>query len=174
MKDSTAILRNTALSHYAAILSPPFAEGGAKLGIALEDGVLCAIDFLEPGMGGADRDADSPAAELVVEQLLAYFDDPAWEFSLPLQSNGTTFYRRVWRALMAIPSGCLCTYGEVARRLGTSARAVGGACRANPVPIVVPCHRVVSGSGTGGYCGAMAGAPLAIKRWLIEHERNTA
>jgi len=174
MKDSTAKPPGAVLSHYAAILSPPFAQGGAKLGIALEDGALCAIDFLEPGMAVADRDPDSAVAGLVVDQLLAYFDDPAWEFSLPVRLKGTAFYRRTWQALTEIPSGVVSTYGALARRLGSSARAVGGACRANPVPIVIPCHRVVASTGTGGYCGEVDGAPLAVKRWLLEHERGNA
>ena len=63
------------------------------------------------------------------------------------------------------------TYGELAKLLNSSARAVGGACRANPISLVIPCHRVVASNGLGGYGGATAGKRLAIKQWLLEHER---
>jgi methylated-DNA-[protein]-cysteine S-methyltransferase len=86
---------------------------------------------------------------------------------------GTPFQRRVWHALRRIPSGCTRSYGELARELGSSARAVGGACRRNPIPIVVPCHRVIAaGGGAGGFMGQRSGDALAIKTWLLDHERR--
>jgi methylated-DNA-[protein]-cysteine S-methyltransferase len=72
--------------------------------------------------------------------------------------------------MLAIPPGEVRTYGALARKLRSSARAVGNACRANPVPMVVPCHRVVGATGLGGYMGAFTGDPLAIKEWLLRHE----
>ena len=81
------------------------------------------------------------ATRTVVEQLAAYFRDPRHRFTVPL-----------------------------APQLGSAARAVGGACRNNPIPILVPCHRVVGQQGLGGYAGAMNGDPLGIKRWLLRHE----
>jgi len=137
-----------------------------SIGILVEDGVLCGLD-LEPdrttGAGGA-----LPA--VVREQLLAYFEDGSHAFELPLGLQGTAFQRRVWEALREIPSGCTVTYGELADRLGTGARAIGGACRANPCPIVVPCHRVIAGKGLGGFAGDAGGRKLAVKRWLLRHE----
>jgi methylated-DNA-[protein]-cysteine S-methyltransferase len=76
----------------------------------------------------------------------------------------------IWALLRAIPVGQTRTYGEVARELGSAARAVGQACRANPCPIVVPCHRVVGRHGLGGFAGDHQGSRLAIKRWLLHHE----
>jgi len=78
----------------------------------------------------------------------------------------------VWEAMQAIPAGETRTYGEIAAAIGSSARAVGGACGANPIPLVVPCHRVVaSGGRLGGFMGAREeGFELAIKRWLLAHE----
>jgi methylated-DNA-[protein]-cysteine S-methyltransferase len=73
-------------------------------------------------------------------------------------------------ALQDIPPGTVRTYAELARQLGSAARAVGGACRNNPVPILIPCHRVVGQQGLGGYTGALTGDPLGIKRWLLRHE----
>jgi len=90
--------------------------------------------------------------------------------NLPIELQGTPFQRRVWKALREIPPGRTITYSELARQLGTGARAVGGACRANPCPIVVPCHRVVAVNGLGGFSGDTSGRKLEIKRWLLRHE----
>ncbi|MCP4042152.1 MAG: MGMT family protein, partial [Gammaproteobacteria bacterium] len=86
--------------------------------------------------------------------------------------RGTDHQLRVWNALGEIPPGETMTYGELARHLGSGPRAVGNACRSNPVPIVVPCHRVVSATGLGGFMGDTAGEPMAIKSWLLRHELN--
>jgi methylated-DNA-[protein]-cysteine S-methyltransferase len=83
---------------------------------------------------------------------------------------GTPFQCRVWQALRDIPPGTTRTYGELARDLGTSPRAIGGACRANPCLIAVPCHRVVARDGLGGFAGERGGKRLAVKRWLLRHE----
>lgn len=83
---------------------------------------------------------------------------------------GSPFQRRVWRAIRAIPSGRTRTYGEVAAELGSAPRAVGGACRANPYPLLVPCHRVIGATGLGGFAGDASGRLIAIKRWLLAHE----
>ncbi len=137
-----------------------------SIGILVEDGRLCRLD-LEPDRTTRANDA-LPA--VVREQLMAYFEDAGHNFDLPLRLRGTAFQRRVWAALRELPSGCTVTYGELARKLETGARAIGGACRANPCPIVVPCHRVVAGNGLGGFAGDSSGRKLAVKRWLLHHE----
>jgi methylated-DNA-[protein]-cysteine S-methyltransferase len=119
----------------------------------------------EPSRVGSDC---PPAA--MVEQLAAYFADASAGFDLPLELRGTDFQQRVWRALRLIPAGTTVTYGQLARRLGTGPRAVGGACRANPCPIVVPCHRIVAEGGLGGFAGDTGGRRLRIKQWLLRHE----
>jgi methylated-DNA-[protein]-cysteine S-methyltransferase len=91
----------------------------------------------------------------------------------PLRLSGTPFQRRVWARLRQIPPGATRTYGELARQLETSPRAVGGACRANPVALFVPCHRVVAASGAGGFYGQSTGRWPAIKRWLLAREGVT-
>ncbi|WP_089724877.1 methylated-DNA--[protein]-cysteine S-methyltransferase [Candidatus Thiosymbion oneisti] len=136
------------------------------IGIAVKDGVLCGLD-LEPDRTTRASDA-LPA--MVREQLMAYFEDGSHAFELPLDLQGTTFQIRVWEALREIPPGCTVTYGELAWKLGTGARAIGGACRANPCPIVVPCHRIVAGKGLGGFAGDSSGRKLAVKQWLLRHE----
>lgn len=106
----------------------------------------------------------------VCEQLAAYFRDPEVAFECELAEQGTAFCRRVWQALVEIPPGQVRTYGELARQLGTFPRAIAAACRANPYPIIIPCHRVVARTGLGGYCGKSRGATLEVKRWLLHHE----
>lgn len=118
-----------------------------------------------------------PATLLLREaerQFAAYFREGTFEFSLPLQPTGTSYQQRVWRRLMAIPAGASCTYGDLARRLGSGPRAVAAACRANPLPLIVPCHRVVGSDGIGGYCGQAGGPWLQVKRWLLQHERGSS
>jgi methylated-DNA-[protein]-cysteine S-methyltransferase len=114
----------------------------------------------------------STLAQQVVNQLKSYFIVPQSDCKLPLAERGTVFQRRVWQYLLTIPPGETRTYTELAQALDTSARAVGNACRANPFAIVVPCHRVVSKAGLGGYYGKTDGSEIDLKQWLLEHERH--
>jgi methylated-DNA-[protein]-cysteine S-methyltransferase len=141
----------------------PFGPIGLDCGVA---GELVRVDLTPTSAHGP---ADDPPPSIAT-QLAAYFSDPAFAFAIPLTMVGTVFQRRVWDALRAIPPGCTTTYGELARALATAPRAIGLACRANPCPIVVPCHRVVAVRGLGGFGGATGGRRLAIKRWLLAHE----
>jgi methylated-DNA-[protein]-cysteine S-methyltransferase len=114
-------------------------------------------------------EGDSSLLAEAARQLDAYFDGELVEFDLPLDLHGTEFQRRCWLALATIPYGQTVSYGEQARRLGLgsdTARAVGAANGRNPLPIVLPCHRVIGavGSLTG------FGGGLHVKRFLLEHE----
>ncbi len=113
---------------------------------------------------------EGDVAQYVTDQLEGYFTDPHIAFDLPFMLAGTPFQMQVWAALRRIPAGEVRTYGEIARIVGSSPRAVGNACRHNPLPLVVPCHRVVSAGGIGGFAGARSGTLLGIKRWLLNHE----
>ena len=104
------------------------------------------------------------------QEFQAYFRDATHDFGIVVQLVGTAFQQRVWQALRRIPSGAVKRYGDLAAELGSSARAVGNACRANPCPILVPCHRVVAQRGLGGFAGQTDGASMAIKVWLLRHE----
>lgn len=130
-----------------------------------------AAAITDSGDSDPEWNATSAMPTLIISQLHAYFSDGSTRFELPLALSGTVFQQRVWAVLRTIPSGETRTYGEVARALGSAARAVGQACRANPCPIVVPCHRVVAAQGLGGFSGDTSGSRLAIKRWLLHHER---
>lgn len=152
-------------SDFAACLAMPF----GKLGVRVEAGALTHLEFM-PAKTAA-YSSDEPLLPILQEQLQAYFADPAYRFDIPLRLHGTAFRQRVWRALMQIPAGETRTYGDIARQLKSSPRAVGQALGDNPVPIIVPCHRVVSSSGLGGFDHHDSGAALDIKRWLLKHER---
>lgn len=156
----------TSDTDYAAVVSTPV----GPLGICLAHGRLVGIEFA-PAAAPPSR-APEAAAREVLDQLFRYFEDPQWRFDLPLELSGTPFQRRVWQRLRRIPPGDTCTYGALARELGSSPRAIGGACRCNPIAIVVPCHRVVAAGGAGGFMGQSEGGALAIKHWLLAHERR--
>lgn len=132
---------------------------------------LCEIAFLADGSA-----ARKPADPLLLETMLrldAYFAGVTADFSdLPLAPEGTPFQHRVWAALRAIPPGTTRRYGELAAVLGTAARAIGGACRANPLLLLVPCHRVVASTGAGGFMGASVGDWPRRKQYLLAHERS--
>lgn len=115
---------------------------------------------------------DTPLLRAAVEQLTAYFAGDLETFHLPLAPAGTGFQRRAYAAMAAIPYGATRSYGEIAAELGSVARAVGGACGSNPIPIVVPCHRVLaSGGRLGGFSGGCGPeSALETKRWLLRHE----
>jgi len=156
-----------ATSYQAVVCVPKLAPGFA-LGISCDADQITGIDFLEPRPEQAPQ---TPLAKEAVRQLRAYLDDPGMAFSLPLAPAGTHFQRRVWQKIAAIPSGRRRSYGELAADLGSGPRAVGGACGANPYPLVVPCHRVVAtGGGLGGFARERGGFLLTIKRWLLDHE----
>jgi len=143
----------------------------ATLGITTSATHLTGVRFLAPTVAPLAPKKGS-LAHLVCVQLQAYLDEPAFEFDLPLALAGTHHRLAVWEAMQRIPAGRTRTYGELALELGSSARAVGGACGANPLPVVVPCHRVIAaGRAIGGFMGAKSeGFELGIKRWLLEHE----
>ena len=153
-------------SIYQAIVAAPcFA-----LGIQCNADEITAIDFLEPR---PEQAPTTPLAAEAVRQLHAYLADPSFEFGLPLRPAGTTFQRRVWAQISAIPTGQTHTYGQLAKALKNAARAVGQACGANPYPLVIPCHRVVAtGGGMGGFARERGGFLLDIKRWLLTHENS--
>ena len=162
----------------------------ATLAIATDARAVTRVRYLaasEPEMAPAD-----PIAERAVRELERYLADPGFRFTIPLAPPGTLFQRRVWDVIGGIPPGQSRTYGEIAQKLVTAARAVGQACGANPIALMIPCHRVVGGLGAlGGVMGRADGGrddatsdlfawergaepgrvyPSAIKRWLLVHE----
>jgi len=150
---------------FHAILAAPF--GG--LGVRIEDECLTGLDFLPPGI--APLASTSALIRQIADQLDAYYADPGYSFTLPLAPHGTPFRRQVWQALEKIPAGETRTYGEVARQLNSGPRAVGQAVGDNPIPIIIPCHRVIAANGDlGGFMHSRTGYSQDIKRWLLRHE----
>lgn len=146
------------------------AELGTRLGtisFAVDQaGRLVELSF---GPRAAGEQGGSPHCRRVRDELAEYFAGSRTVFDLDLAPAGTPFQRRVWNALTEIPYGQTLSYGEIARRIGLpgAARAVGQANGANPIPIVIPCHRVIAADGTiGGFSSG-----LEIKRQLLSIER---
>lgn len=135
-----------------------------ELTVFEEDGSIVALEW---GRGAGKGEA-TPLLAAAKRQLDAYFDDAASGFDLPLAPAGTAFRKRVWDAMLGIAPGRTRRYGELADALGSSARAVGTACGANPIPIIIPCHRVVGAASLGGYSG---GEGAETKRVLLAHEQ---
>lgn len=155
------------MERWSARMRTPF----GVLGIHTNGSALTEVAYLsaeEPEQAPGDA-----VAERAVTQIARYLDDPHQRFTVPLAPRGTAFQHRVWDAILAIPVRESRTYGEIARTMHSAARAIGQACGANPIALVIPCHRVVgSGGALGGFMNmrVAAGDPLAIKRWLLVHE----
>jgi methylated-DNA-[protein]-cysteine S-methyltransferase len=133
----------------------------------LEDGAVKRLAVLAQA---PEWNASREDAADVLARLAAHIVEGANRPDVPVAPAGTPFQQRVWARLRAIPRGETRTYGEVAATLGTAPRAVGAACRANPVLLLVPCHRVVARDGAGGFAGHTVGRWAHIKAWLLAAE----
>ena len=133
------------------------------LTLSSEDGAIVALDW-----GWARDQGTSALLENARAQVMDYLNGTRRGFDLPLVPMGTEFQKKVWKAMLAIPYGKTQSYGEIAAKLKSGARAVGAACGRNPIPIIIPCHRILgSGGALGGYTGE-GGADT--KRWLLTLE----
>ncbi|MFZ1852497.1 MAG: methylated-DNA--[protein]-cysteine S-methyltransferase [Nitrosomonas sp.] len=150
---------------YQAKILFPF----AVLGIIIEEEWLTDIEYLP-----LDTPLLAPKSSLAKEvcnQLTAYLTEPSFTFDLNIHIGGTTHQRRVWNLIQNIPCGKTTSYAEIAKQLHSAPRAVGRACGANRLPIIIPCHRVIAkNGGLGGFMNASEGNPLQIKKWLLQHE----
>ncbi len=152
--------------------APPetrFATPFAVLGIVTDGVVVTGLRYLPRHT--ATRSPHDRAAEQACREVERYLADPAYCFNLSYRLEGTPYQRRVWREIEKLLPLKTITYGNIARRLGSAARAVGGACGANPIPLFVPCHRVLAAGGRlGGFMGGTDDFPLSVKSWLLRHE----
>lgn len=155
---------NQAADKYQAVLSLPF----GPVGISMRQGRLAGVDYLNGPSRAYRRRAEGLSQ--VLTAIDRYLDDAQAVFDFDIELEGTPYQQGVWRKLREIPAGETLTYGQLAAQIGSGARAVGNACRANPCPLVVPCHRVVAANGLGGFAGERSGRKLEIKRWLLLHE----
>jgi len=128
-----------------------------------EDGKLISLDW-----GAVEGGEETPLLLEAARQLDAYFDGSLKEFSLPLDPAGTAFQKKVWAIMEKIPYGQVRRYGDVAVELASAPRAVGGACGKNPIPVIIPCHRIIAtDGGLGGYSGQDG---VDTKRFLLTLE----
>ena len=128
-----------------------------------EEGSIVALEW-----GWSRNSEETGLLVLAREQLEEYFDGVRSRFALPLSPSGTSFQKSVWAHMTQIPFGKTKSYAGLARSVGSAARAVGMACATNPIPIMIPCHRVVAADG--GLHGYSGGEGLASKRFLLELE----
>lgn len=149
---------------YDSVIDTPI----GRVGVVTANNRLERVSFLSP------RSVLIPPKNVlvakIVSELKKYFCDPKQKFTLPLSFLGTPLQIKIWRALQKIPVGSTTTYGRLAAKIGTNPRVVGNASRANPLPVIVPCHRVVAALDVGGFCGKTSGSKLEIKKWLLDHE----
>jgi len=150
---------------YTDIVSP---VGSIRL-VATRRGLTAVLwegeDYTRTKLSQPDKDDHAPLLLLAQQQLLEYFDRKRTVFDLPLDMKGTPFQLKVWEALLTIPYGQTKTYGDLARQLGDikAVRAVGGALNKNPISIIVPCHRIIGGSGKlVGFAGGLKNKSILI------------
>lgn len=148
---------------HKAVIQTPI----GKLEISTLGSLLTRLDFLSD-----DKALIAPYDKTqvdIINQLNQYFIYPSFKFSIPYQLQGTLFQNKVWQALSNLTIQKTVSYGVLAKKLKTGARAIGNACRMNPLPILIPCHRVLAKGNIGGY----KGKEIAIKKWLLNHESHT-
>ena len=137
-----------------------------RLGLVQEAGAITRLLWDADPLG-----APGPLLEEGARQISEYFAGERSTFDLPLRVAGSDFQRAVCEAMRAIPFGDTLTYGDIARKVGAPAQAVGNACGANPIPIIIPCHRVLGATGLGGFSGAGGGlSGIEMKVTLLKHE----
>jgi methylated-DNA-[protein]-cysteine S-methyltransferase len=151
---------------YQAVVAAPF----GALGLRVANGMLTAVDFLS--LTTQPLAPKDPAVREICECLTEYLRNPRCPFHIPISVAGTPFQQHVWSAIRQIPVGEILTYSELAQRVASGPRAVANACGANPIPVVIPCHRVVAKHGLGGFMQGRDPDSLSIKRWLLRHERS--
>lgn len=136
------------------------------------DGFKKCYQNRAPGDWDKVNPGQNPILKRIAQALDKYFKagEPL-PLDVSMETGGTPFQRKVWKQLQKIPQGKTLSYGQVAEEIGSpgAARAVGSACAANPIPLFIPCHRVV---GTDGKLCGFGGGGVGIKRWLLEHEQN--
>jgi methylated-DNA-[protein]-cysteine S-methyltransferase len=159
------------MKKYWSLIDSPFQKFAAWVD---EDGRLLRFNLRAAGAAKVDPEAESNSRKLadVQRQVTQYANGKRRTFDFELAAQGPEFDKKVWKALLEIPFGTTTSYGAVAKRIGhpKAARAVGAANGANPIALIVPCHRVIGADGSlTGYGGG-----LPLKRKLLEHEARVA
>lgn len=147
------------------IISSPI----GNLAITLNQNQLSRIEFFGD-QGTISPSSNNSALNKIIIEIHSYFKNPKHAFAIPLELKGTSFQQKVWESLRNIHVGQTLSYGELATQLNTSPRAIGNACRSNPVPLIIPCHRIIAKNSLGGFSGKASGSLVEIKKWLLQHE----
>lgn len=148
------------------VIAAPF----GRLLLTAEADCLTGITFVPPHTPLTEVPCNRVAVE-AIRQLECYFADPTYRFDIEYRLHGTPYQQRVWAQIAAIPSGQTVRYRDIAEALSSVPRAVGGACGGNPLPVIIPCHRVVASNGLGGFNHTSgSGWLMEIKCWLLRHE----
>ncbi|UUX47940.1 methylated-DNA--[protein]-cysteine S-methyltransferase [Nisaea acidiphila] len=149
-----------------------FASPIGRIHLTEENGFITRLTWVSRETSGDYSDSETSPVLLEAErQIHAYFDKNLKNFELPLAyDRGSAFEQSVWDAMKEIPFGKVLTYGDIAERIGGVARAVGGACGANPIPLIIPCHRVVGSDGK--LTGFSGDGGIATKQRLLDHESD--
>jgi methylated-DNA-[protein]-cysteine S-methyltransferase len=159
---------------YVTIVESPV----GYLGLQLDGQTLTGIEFLGKRISSKQGEYVNKLSNECVRRIQSalndYFADPNKVLPPATFLNGTKFQKKVWHVLSQIKPGQTRTYGDIAGEIESSPRAVGNACRRNPIPIFIPCHRVVSASGRGGFMGETSGEAMDIKEWLLANEQKTS
>jgi methylated-DNA-[protein]-cysteine S-methyltransferase len=141
-----------------------------QLGVCLDKDSITRIVWLEQST--PDQTISKPINARLKKKIISaldnYFKSGLIDAGISLSPEGTPFQKKVWLMLKTIPYGSVRTYGDVAKELNSSSRAVGQACRRNNIPLFIPCHRVVAVKGIGGFMGGYR--HVERKRWLLQHE----
>ena len=164
-----------ATQQYVDIINTPV----GYLGVQIDRNALAGLDFLGkqflptyPSTAEHQAAATGKTRLAIRQALECYFQNPNSLEQPATRLTGTVFQLTVWKILSSIAPGTTRTYGDIAAELASSARAVGNACRQNPLPIFIPCHRVVASTGRGGFMGQTSGEAIEIKEWLLAHEKS--
>ena len=150
---------------YALVVSAPF----GAIGFRTHDGLVTEISLIPSQVARSLKASPNAQSNEAVRQIQTYLDNPKNKLDFKVPLLGTPYQRRVWKAISQIPCGETRTYSELAQQTGSGPRAVANACGANPLPLLVPCHRVVAKNGLGGFMQGFEGG-LEIKKWLLAHE----
>lgn len=140
-----------------------------RITLSAENGFITGLSWHEPVETAGSAEERKILAQ-ALEQLKAYDDGELTEFNLPLKMKGTAYQLKAWAAIASIPFGQFQTYGEVAQSIQSGPRAIGSACRTNPIAVIVPCHRVLAADKKIGGFSAPGG--LATKEFLLAHEQR--
>jgi len=154
---------------WTAVISAPFGKLGIKTAVHEKSLMVSEIFYVAKHVPLLKP--QNALAQEAVNQINRYFTNPDMQFDLPMIPKGSIYQNKVWQQIAKIPLGKVTTYGELAKKINSAPRAIGGACGANPYPLIVPCHRVVSATGIGGFAQQdEEGYHRNIKTWLLHHE----